>query len=128
MDGGGAISDVRSRGRLLACATALERAAMHDDMDAVHTELCALRNALVEHLHREDRMVDQLPEATATVVRNGHERLLCEIDELLAHSTQDGQDCACMIRSVQLTRSIAQQARVEGRLLRRRPGLSGRTG
>ena len=103
---------------LMARANRLEQAAMADDRDAVHAELCGLRNALVDHLHAEAGSLSHLGTAVAEVISAGQHRLLSTIDELLNRVDDDGSDCACVQRSFELTRTLARQARLETAVLR----------
>ncbi|MCB1003469.1 MAG: hypothetical protein KDB35_04710 [Acidimicrobiales bacterium] len=112
---------------LMARARRLEQAAIADDLDAVHAELCGLRNALVDHLHAEADSLEGLGTAVAEVISAGQHRLLSTVDELLNRvGDGDGADCACVQRSLEVTRALARQARLETAVLRdhaqRRPG------
>lgn len=105
---------------LLDHVSALERAALASDVDAVHARLCRLRNALVEHLRSELDALEALNPAAVEVVRSGHARLLSRVDDaLLAGSTGEGRACACVPRALNLRRAIARQARLESDLVAR---------
>lgn len=120
------MGDVTSHLDLLDRASALEQAAMADDLDSAHAELCRLRNALVDHLHTESGTLDRLGPAAAEVVRAGQERLLSSINALMDRSASEEPSCACVPRSLEVTRALARQARLEAQMLldhqQRRPG------
>lgn len=111
----------RSHLDLLDRAAALETAAVREDLRAVHTELCALRNELVAHLHGELSEVEVLGPASRRVVEGGQAELLRTVDDLLAHAADDDVEraedeadtCNCVTRSIQLTRAIVRQAKLE---------------
>ena len=90
---------------------------MRGDLDSVLEELIDLRLALTVHVLAEQPDVNRLPSsASATVVR-GQQELLRLIDELIAARGGGGQDD--LRASVDLTRRLSRQARIEGGLLGR---------
>jgi hypothetical protein len=112
-----ASDDEVSHIELLDRATAIEHAALRADADAVRAELRALRVALVGHLRAEEHCFDRLTPFTAELVRAGQQRLLAMTDDLLTQPRDSASSGACLVRSVELVRAIASQARLEGRLL-----------
>lgn len=103
---------------LLRRATALELAATRGDVDAVHTELCALRNALVEHVLQEESVTEQLSPVLKDMVHRGQRRLLRSIDELLGHAHAHGDECRCVARAIRIRETIFRQATLENRISR----------
>lgn len=101
---------------LLRRGIALELAATSGDLDAVHTELCALRNALVAHVHQEEPATDQLSPLLKEVVHRGQRRILRSIDDLLGHAHAHSDECRCVARSIRVREAIARQATLENRI------------
>lgn len=93
-------------------------AASADEIDALHDELCALRNALVEHVHAERDELARLSPAARTAVEEGQRRLLHQVEDIMA-SADAGAHCDCVGRSVHLVGMLATQARIEAGLLAR---------
>ena len=96
---------------LLDAARAVQRAAADDDMDALHSEVCRLRNALVEHVAGcglgDDGSVQR------RVARHGQQRLLHFIDELLSTTHESADTCTCMVRGAELRSLLIRQLRLE---------------
>ena len=101
---------------LLRFAGALQAVTLGRDLDAVHSELCSLRNALVHHIRDEERHLRGVSPAVADAVRRGQRNLLREIDAVLAHADEFDDDCRCVSKATHLTRSIARQATLESHL------------
>lgn len=99
---------------LIEGARSLRRAAMGADVDAVHGELCELRNDLARHLSSESDSIAQLSPVARRLVTKGTKRLRSLIDELLAATGGDADaDCACLARSDELFVELMRQARLE---------------
>lgn len=96
---------------------------MRADLDAVHSELCRLRNDLARHLASEDDALAHLSPVARRLVTDGQQRLRALIDELLAAPSGDGRsDCACLARSDELFMLLLRQARLENDLVARARG------
>lgn len=107
---------------LLAAARRLQAAALADDDDALHLELCRLRNTFVDHARGEQEELAARGEravARLRVVESGHRRLLAHIDALLAEVGTEAGDCPCHRRAVELTRELSRHALVETALFDR---------
>ena len=89
------------------------------EIDALHDELCGLRNALVEHIHAERGELARLSPAARAAVEEGQRRLLHQVEDIMA-SADEGAHCDCVGRSVHLVGMLATQARIEAGLLARR--------
>lgn len=107
---------------LLAVARGLRRAALTDDLDAVHRELSRLRSDLVHHLRGERDALAGLPGAAPIVVRDGQVRLLRLLNELLFTVSDDPAECACLVRSAEIEVVLRRQAKLESALLDRHRG------
>jgi hypothetical protein len=101
---------------LLNAARAVQRAATDGDVDALHDEVCRLRNALVEHVsnHRLDG-----GDVPARVARTGQQRLLHFIDELLWTTHEGAESCTCLVRGAELRSMLIRQLRLEARTVAR---------
>ncbi len=98
---------------LIDAARAVQRAATHDDVDALHDEVCRLRNALVEHVAHCG--LEEGGDVHHRLARHGQQRLLHFIDELLS-TTHDGADtCTCLVRGAELRSLLIRQLRLEAR-------------
>ena len=106
--------------QLLARARRVSEVAVEGDMDAVHGELCELRNVLVRHLHRERDRLRPASDLHARVTRHGQDRLLTFVERLLADTGGDDGDCTCLVRAAELRALLVRQIRLEGGL--RAPG------
>jgi hypothetical protein len=108
-----------SHPELLAVARAVRRAAVADDTERVHVELCRLRSDLLVHVHAEREELSSLPAAAGAVVAEGHRRLLGLLDDLLCLG-DDGraEGCGCLVRAAEVEVELRRQAMLEG-LLRR---------
>lgn len=105
---------------LLAVAGGLRRAVLTDDLDVIHRELSRLRSDLVHHLQAERDALAGLPGAAPIVVRDGQERLLRLLNELLFAASDDPAECACLVRSAEIEVALRRQAKLESALLGRR--------
>ena len=103
---------------LLARTQELQAAAIRDDHDAFRAEFRPARADLAHHLHDERAGLTHLPPITQRVVTRGQQRLLDLVEKL--HTAAGGEDSACpgLARSVELTRELTRQARLEAALLR----------
>ncbi len=101
---------------LLKLARALQSVTLGRDLDAVHTELCSLRNALVRHIRDEEGLARQLVPAVAAAVRRGQQELLRDVDAILAHAEGVAAECRCVSEASHLTKAIARQAILENHL------------
>lgn len=100
---------------LLEAARAVQRIAVVGDADALHDEVCRLRNALISHLHHErvDGASDDLGQRLS---RHGQQRLLRFIDELLSSTSEGGSDdCTCLVRAAELRALLLRQVKLENR-------------
>lgn len=114
---GAALTMDPSRRELLALARSLRDDVRDDDPESVHRHLASLRSGLVEHVRLEREAgpaVDHDP--VGFVVRNGQERLLALVDEVLAESSAetDALGCNCMVRSAEIEIALRRQDRLEG--------------
>jgi hypothetical protein len=109
-------SDLDLRG----AARAIQQAAVDDDLDRLHLELSRLRTALVEHLHGVDDE-HHLSDTAHQIVRQGLERLLRFVDELIFVTDGHDKDCTCLVRAAELQGLLTRQARLEDHLARSRP-------
>jgi hypothetical protein len=112
-------SSAPSHVELLAVAGGLRRAALIEDLDAIHRELSRLRSDLVHHLRAERDALAGLPGAIPVVVCDGQERLLRLLDELLFALSDDPAECACLVRSAEIEVALRRQAKLESALLGR---------
>lgn len=99
---------------LLTVARAVRHAAISDDTDRLHVELCRLRTDLLLHLHAETEALSDLSTAAASVVADGQRRLLGLLDDLLFVS-DDGraEGCCCLVRAAEVEVALRRQARLE---------------
>ena len=102
---------------LLDGARALEQAALGNDLDAVHRELCRLRNDLACHVVSEGPKLQALSPVSRRVVLQGQERLRKLIDEVIAGTPIGASECSCLVRAGDIVRSLTRQARLEVGLL-----------
>lgn len=105
---------------LLTAARDVQRIAAEGDADALHEEVCRLRNALISHVH-DERAADQRPDDQAhRLARHGQQRLLRFVDELLCSTSEDQvDDCSCLVRAVELRGLLLRQVRLENRIVSR---------
>lgn len=97
---------------LIEAVRAVQRTATDGDVDALHGEVCRLRNALVEHAARAGLDGDDVHHRLA---RHGQHRLLHFIDEMLS-TTHDGfETCTCLVRAAELRSMLIRQLRLEAR-------------
>lgn len=100
---------------LLERTRLVRRAAIDGDMDAVHGQLCELRNLLVGHLRVERDVRRPSSDLHARVTRHGQDRLVTFIERLLADTHDDGR-CTCLVRTAELRALLIRQIRLEGGL------------
>ena len=110
-----------SHPELLAVARAVRRAAVSDDTDRLHLELCRLRSALLVHVHAEREELSTLPAAEGAVVAEGQRRLLGLLDDLL-YVGDDGraEGCTCLVRAAEVEVELRRQAMLETLVRRHR--------
>jgi hypothetical protein len=84
---------------LLAAARALRRAAVDGDPDIVHAELWRLRTQVMQHHHAEHDPVSSLTGALGQPVRDGQQRLLRVLGELLFGVEADDDTCTGIVRA-----------------------------
>lgn len=107
---------------LLAAARSLRRAAIGGEPDAVHAELSGLRTQLMQHLHAEHDPVSSLTGALGQLVRDGQQRLLRVLDELLFSVEADDDTCTCIVRAAEVDLLLRRQAKLEATALHPRQG------
>jgi hypothetical protein len=98
---------------LLAAAADLRRAAVVDDLTGVHRELSRLRSDLVRHLQGERGELAALPGAMPVVVRDGHQRLLRLLNDVIMNENNDVAECTCLVRSAEIEVALRRQAMLE---------------
>lgn len=101
---------------LLRMTRAVQRAAVEDDLDMLHLELCHLRNALVEHLHGEHDAHARRSSMVERVVAQGQHNLLRLVGDLVFTTAEHGADCTCLVRIAELHGALTRQARLEARV------------
>lgn len=102
---------------LISASRAVQRAATHGDVDALHDALCHLRNALVEHASRCG--LDDDGDVHHRLARHGQHRLLHFIDEILSTTHDRADTCTCMVRGAELRSMLVRQLRLEAHTPRR---------
>jgi hypothetical protein len=105
---------------LLAIARAVRGAAIRDDIEHMHIQLARLRTALVHHLQAEGARLATAPGSAATVARDGQQRLLRLVDEVVS-GTGDDAGCNCLVRAAELEVALRRQAMLEVAVLDQRP-------
>lgn len=113
---------------LLAAARALRRAAVDGDPDIVHAELWRLRTQVMQHHHAEHDPVSSLTGALGQPVRDGQQRLLRVLGELLFGVEADDDTCTGIVRAAEVELLLRRQAKLEAAALRPRQGDRQRTG
>ena len=101
---------------LLRAARSVQQASIDGDVEAVHAQLCELRNALVAHLRHEQRQHRGGPgsDLRARLTRHGQERLLRFVDQVLAEAAdEDDGGCTCLVRAAELRAMLLRQVRLE---------------
>ncbi len=112
--------DLLGRARRLAGhARALHAASETADVEDLHGQLCALRNALVAHVHEEASELRQLSPAARQAVAEGQRRLLHQVEAIMTDAAAGAASCDCVGRSAHLVSALASQARVEAGVLAR---------
>lgn len=101
---------------LLTIAEAVRRHSVTGDTDGLHAELELLRRTLAEHVLAEQGLFADLPDSEAAVARDGQERLVALVDELLEAT---GGDCNCLVRAAEVDVVLARQTRLEDALFAR---------
>lgn len=105
---------------LLNASRDVQRLAAGEDADALHDEVCRLRNALVAHMHDERAADKRLDDQTQRLARHGQQRLLRFVDELLCSTSEDQVDhCSCLVRAAELRMLLLRQVRLENRIVSR---------
>jgi hypothetical protein len=97
---------------LLRTARSVQRAAIEEDIDAVHDLLCRLRNALVGHVHHERDRDGPAADLHSRLTRHGQERLLRFVDAALAE-TAGPDGCSCLVLAAELRAMLVRQVRLE---------------
>lgn len=98
---------------LLSIARDVRRAAAGDDTRRLHSELTRLRAALMDHVASERRELDELPESTGRIAREGQRRLLRLVNDVLFNRSDANTDCNCVVRAVEIELALRRQARLE---------------
>jgi hypothetical protein len=116
-----AMTEPAARLALLDAARAVQRAATAGDIDALHDQVCRLRNALVEHAQsaRRDEVAGDVQHRLA---RHGQERLMRFLDDVLSTTHEVTGACTCLVRSAELRSLLVRQLRLEASVTRRGPG------
>jgi hypothetical protein len=112
------VSDAPSHVDLLGAARSLRRAAVGGDPDEVHAQLSRLRTQLMHHLRAEHRSVSSLTGTVGELVRDGQQRLLRVLDELLFTVERDDAACTCIVRAAEVELLLRRQATLEHRVHR----------
>lgn len=111
MTGSASMTDRSSRIELLRAVRTVQQAAVADDVEALHDELCRLRNALVEHIG--DAPAGGASEAQLRLIRHGRRRLLRFIDDLLSTTHEAAESCTCLVRGAELRSLLLRQLQLE---------------
>lgn len=119
LDGSSHLALLARARRLADHARALQLASDAADVEDLHGELCALRNALVAHVHEEADELRQLSSAVRAAIAEGQRRLLHQVEAIMADAAVGGASCDCVGRSAHLVGALAAQARVEAGVLAR---------
>ena len=92
MNGRGAAPTVSALGPA-ETARAVRTAVVDGDVDALHSELCRIRNDLVDHPHDGDATPapEHAPEAVLRLVRHGRQHLLHLVGELFLTTSAAGR-------------------------------------
>lgn len=107
---------------LLTAARAVQRIAVTGDADALHAEVCRLRNALATHVHDERATGGDSADIEHRLTRHGQQRLLRFIDEMLSSTSGDnGDDCTCLVRVAELRALLLRQVKLENQIASGRP-------
>lgn len=102
---------------LLTIAGSVRRLSVTDDTDGLHAELARLRERFLEHVLDEEATLAQLSGPASAVARDGQERFLAMIDELLQ---VEGDQCNCLVRAAEVDVALGRQAKLENELISRR--------
>ncbi|MFP5321018.1 MAG: hypothetical protein ACLGIC_04140 [Acidimicrobiia bacterium] len=95
----------------------MQRAANDGDIDALHDEVCRLRNTLVERTHIL-ASTGSAPDLQDRLIRHGHERLLRFLDEILSNTHDGAGSCTCLVRGAELRSLLVRQLRLEANVAR----------
>jgi len=98
---------------LLRIARSVRAAAAVADDDALHSELCRLRTALMDHVHAEREQWSGDTDPVARIVEDGQHRLLRLVDDLLFGPRDDAEECSCLVRAAEVEAALRRQARLE---------------
>lgn len=105
------MTDPTSRMELLRAARAVQRSAVSEDLNALHDEMCRLRNAL---LAPEPGGSDgAATDVQRRLIRHGRRRLVRFIDEVLATTRGSAEECTCLVRGAELRSLVVRQIRLE---------------
>jgi hypothetical protein len=102
---------------LLAMARAVRRAAVNGPGEALRAELSRLRTGLVRHLLAEERPLSRLDGAVGRVTREGQERLLALVNDVLGSTEDDDGTCNWIVRTAEFELRLRRQARLESAVL-----------
>jgi hypothetical protein len=102
---------------LIGHARALEHSAFRGDPTAVRHALEDLQRSLIVHTRNENADFDLLAAPAARVVRDGHARLVAQVERLSCAATASDTPCDCVKESLRLVVAIVHQAQLETRLL-----------
>ena len=97
---------------LLRIARRVRATAVAADDDALHGELCDLRNALTNHLHAENHHLHGATGPIGRITLEGQQRLLRLIDDLLL-GPRTGAECSCVVRAAEVEIALRRQAHLE---------------
>lgn len=98
---------------LVVAARWLRRTAAGGDLDAVHAELRRLRVALADHLRAERESVANLTGWQGQAARDGQQRLLQALDELVSDTEAVDPSCTCIVRTAEIEALLRRQSRLE---------------
>lgn len=115
---------------LLETARRAVRAAVTADHGALRRELARLHGDLVGHIAAEHEVMAELPGAAPALVRDGADRLVALVADLLAalegdSGDEDGDRTSYIAAMVEIDRTILRQTRLESALLARRSLVRG---
>ncbi len=102
-----------SHADLLRIASHLRAAVAADDDGRVHSELCCLRNALMDHLQHERDRLPSDADVVSSLVIHGQQHLLVLVNELLVGARDMADECNCVLRAAEVDLAVRRQARLE---------------
>lgn len=118
-------TDAAGRLDLLNAVRAVQHAANDGDIDALHDEVCRLRNTLVERTHVV-ASTGSARDLQDRLIRHGHERLLRFLDEILSNTHDGAGSCTCLVRGAELRSLLVRQLRLEAKAARAAKDTPGR--